>query len=384
LFEREAALYRQIVSRISSHAGQYKKLPELLDFVERETTTALGLRSVHIAVTDGVSSNSRHDDDQISSSHMEAWVEEVLNLSRNNGGLPVEESALLEAIGYTIAYPLRRDERVSGVLLVDAAPGILTEDARSVLGILAGQVAIAIEDCRLVEENVRLERRLAERERLATLGQMAATVAHEIKNPLSAIKSIAQVMGEDENVSREYARDLSLIVGETDRLGQSVTQLLSFARTETPSELPMRSEQLIQSVVRLFAVSAEKDGIKLSVEIDNDEELSGSAVSAVRVALSNLILNALQASPTGGQIRITQTSESGVTVISIQDSGPGIPVDLQQRIWEPFFTTKQRGTGLGLAIVRKRMQEAGGTARLASRVNGEGAHFELRVPLGLQ
>jgi signal transduction histidine kinase len=265
-------------------------------------------------------------------------------------------------------------------MLVDAAPGTLTEDARSVLEILAGQVAIAIEDCRLVEENVRLERRLAERERLATLGQMAATVAHEIKNPLSAIKSIAQVMGEDENVSREYARDLSLIVGETDRLGQSVTQLLSFARKETPSELPMRAEQLIRSVARLFEVSAVKDGIKLSVEIEKDEELSGSAVSAVRVALSNLILNALQVTPAGGEVRITHKSDNGVTVISIQDSGPGVPSELQQRIWEPFFTTKQRGTGLGLAIVRKRMQEAGGTARLVPLVNGGGAKFELRVP----
>jgi signal transduction histidine kinase len=228
---------------------------------------------------------------------------------------------------------------------------------------------------------VRLERRLAERERLATLVQMAATVAHEIKNPLSAIKSIAQVMGEDENVSHEYARDLSLIVGETDRLGQSVTQLLSFARQETPSELPMRAEQLVQSVVRLFEVTAEKDGIKLNVKIEEDEELGGSAVSAVRVGLSNLLLNALQATPAGGEIVITQRIENGVLVISLQDTGPGVPDDLQQRIWEPFFTTKQRGTGLGLAIVRKRMQEAGGTARLISRVNGEGAKFELRVPL---
>jgi signal transduction histidine kinase len=210
---------------------------------------------------------------------------------------------------------------------------------------------------------------------------MAATVAHEIKNPLSAIKSIAQVMGEDENVSREYARDLSLIVGETDRLGQSVTQLLSFARTEAPAELPMRAEQLVQSVVGLFEVKAQKEGIKLIVRIDKDEELGGAAVSAVRVALSNLILNALQASPRGGEIIITQRVENDVLLISLQDSGPGVSDDLQHRIWEPFFTTKQRGTGLGLAIVRKRMQEAGGTARLATRVNGEGAKFELRVPL---
>src|SRR6266850_2137721 len=302
LFEREAALYRQIVSRISSHAGQYKQLPQLLDFVERETTTALGLRKVRIVVSDRLNSESNHQDDKIAHGKavsMEPWVERVLDLSNGNGGLPVEDDALLEAHGYTIAYPLRRDERVSGILLVDAAPGTLTEDTRSVLEILAGQVAIATEDCRLVEENVRLERRLAERERLATLGQMAATVAHEIKNPLSAIKSIAQVMGEDENVSHEYARDLSLIVGETDRLGRSVTQLLSFARKEPPSELPLRSEQLIQSVVRLFQVSAEKEGVRLNAYIERDEELGGAAVSAVRVALSNLLLNALQATPSG-------------------------------------------------------------------------------------
>ena len=311
----------------------------------------------------------------------EPWVAEILDLSSRDSWSPVEENPLLDADGYTIAYPLRREERVSGLLLVDAASGTLTQDARSVLEILAGQVAIAIEDCRLVEENVRLERRLAERERLATLGQMAATVAHEIKNPLSAIKSIAQVMGEDKSLSQEYARDLSLIVGETDRLGQSVTQLLTFARKETPSELPARAGQLIQSIVRLFEVGADKEAVTLSVNIERDEELGGAAVSAVRVALSNLLLNALQATPSGGEITITEQVENGDLVIFVEDSGPGIPADLRRRVWEPFFTTKQRGTGLGLAIVRKRMQEAGGTARLMSGINGAGASFELRVPL---
>ncbi|HAF13340.1 MAG TPA: hypothetical protein DCK99_06490 [Blastocatellia bacterium] len=383
LFEREAALYRQIVSRISSHAGKYEQLPELVDFVERETTKALGLRSVRIVAGSRLNLEEEQENGRRSKSDapIEPWVEEILNLSGRDGWGPVEDNPLLDTQGYTIAYPLRRDERVSGVLLVDAAAGTLSQDARSVLEILAGQVAIAIEDCRLVEENVRLERRLAERERLATLGQMAATVAHEIKNPLSAIKSIAQVMGEDETLSQEYARDLSLIVGETDRLGQSVTQLLTFARKETPAELPSRANQLITSVVRLFQASAEKEGIKLSTKIEGDEELGGAAVSAVRVALSNLLLNALQATPSGGEIAITEKIENGVLVILVQDSGPGVSADLRQRIWEPFFTTKQRGTGLGLAIVRKRMQEAGGTARLAARANGEGARFELRVPL---
>jgi signal transduction histidine kinase len=389
LFEREAALYRQIVSRISTHAGQYKQLPELLDFVEQQTTTALGLRRTRIVVstiaTPAAESEATNWDpaDKTEASN-EPWVEQILELSRRSSWLPVEDDPLLEANGYTIAFPLRREESVSGLLLIDAAPSSLTQDARSVLEILAGQVAVAIEDCRLVEENVRLERRLAERERLATLGQMAATVAHEIKNPLSAIKSIAQVMSEDERMGQEYARDLSLIVGETDRLGQSVTQLLTFARTETPSELPSRAGQLIDAIVRLFQVDAEKERVELSVTIQNDAELNGAAVSTIRVALSNLILNALQATPAGGEIGIFEKVEKGDVVIIVEDNGPGVAADLRQRIWEPFFTTKQRGTGLGLAIVRKRMEEAGGTARLVSGSNDEGAKFELRVPLDVE
>jgi len=362
-------------------------LPDLLDFVEQQTTAALALRKVLIVPADHAGAN---DDNENSRSvigkavEMEPWVMNLLELSSRNHWAPVEDNPLLEGHGYTIAYPLRRDERVSGMLLVDAAAASLTEDTRSILDILAGQVAIAIEDCRLVEENVSLERRLAERERLATLGQMAATVAHEIKNPLSAIKSIAQVMGEDESLGQEYARDLSLIVGETDRLGQSVTQLLSFARKETPAELPARVEQLILSVVRLFQISAERDGIRLNTRIEKDEELDGTAVSAVRVALSNLLLNALQATPSGGEVTVTEKIEDSEVLIVVQDGGPGVPADLRQRVWEPFFTTRQRGTGLGLAIVRKRMQEAGGSARLGSSANGTGARFELRVPLSLQ
>lgn len=384
LFEREAALYRQIVSRISSQAGQYRELPELLNFVEQQTTTALGLRRVRIAVTNRAGASEAQENGNRwarADPSSKEWINEVLDLSQRQRWIPVEDESVLETNGYTIAFPLRRDDRVSGLLLVDAASGSMTQDTRAVLEILADQVAIAIDDCRLVEENVRLERKLAERERLATLGQMAATVAHEIKNPLSAIKSIAQVMGEDKNLSEDYARDLSLIVGETDRLGQSVTQLLTFARRETPSELPLRANQLVEAVVRLFEVSAEKENVRLNVNVESEEELNGAAVSAVRVALSNLLLNALQATPAGGELSISDKLEDGHLVIAVEDGGSGIAPELRQRIWEPFFTTKQRGTGLGLAIVKKRMQEAGGTARLVTSSKGKGATFELRVPL---
>jgi signal transduction histidine kinase len=379
LFEREAALYKEIVSRIGSYAGQYKDLPELLQFVEERTTTVLGFRQLQIFVDGETGEGNGDQTDSLRA--CEPWVGSVLELSRKNSWLPVEDDSLLADHGFKLAYPLRREDKVTGLLAVDAAAASLTLDARSVMEILAGQVAIAIDDSRLVEENVRLERELAERERLAALGRMAATVAHEIKNPLSAIKSIAQVMREDENLSTEYERDLSLIVGETDRLSQSVTQLLSFARKESAAELPLGVDELIGSVVRLFQASANEQGVNIHCQVKVDAPLSGKCVSAVRDALSNLLLNALQATPNGGTISLSATVSSGELLIGVQDNGPGVPADLRERIWEPFFTTRQRGTGLGLAIVRKRVQEVGGLAVLDSPRNGQGALFQIRVPL---
>jgi signal transduction histidine kinase len=363
LFEREAALYKEIVARIGSYAGQYKDLSDLLHFVEERTTGALGLRSLKIFVDS------------------EPWVQQVLEHSKQNDWQPVEDDQILVDQGFKLAYPLRREDQVEGLLALDAASASLTPDARSIIGLLADQVAIAIDDSRLFEENLRLERELAERERLAALGRMAATVAHEIKNPLSAIKSIAQVMREDESLRNEYERDLGLIVGETDRLSQSVTQLLSFARKESPAGQPLSVDELVRSVADLFRANAREQGIALDCEISVQAELAGRSVSALRDALSNLLLNALQATPQGGRVALLAAAANGDLVISVQDSGSGVPADLRERIWEPFFTTRQRGTGLGLAIVRKRVQEIGGSASLDAGHNGRGALFQLRLPL---
>ena len=364
LFEREAALYKEILSRIGAYAGQYKDLSDLLHFVEERTTQALGLRKLKI-FTDV--SNS--------------WVKDALDLSQVNGWETLEDEPLLLDHGFKLGYPMRREDKIEGLLAVDGSPSTLTTDVRSVMELLAGQVAIAIDDSRLLAENLRLERELAERERLALLGRMAATVAHEIKNPLSAIKSIAQVMREDEQLSHEYERDLRLIVGETDRLSQSVTQLLSFARKESAAEQPQTVEELLTSVVHLFQANAREQGVHLTCANRCDATLSGKCVSALRDAVSNLLLNALQATPSGGEVKLVAEAADGELLISVADSGAGVPAELRERIWEPFFTTRQRGTGLGLAIVRKRVQEVGGSASLAVSSNGRGAVFQLRLPL---
>jgi signal transduction histidine kinase len=308
-------------------------------------------------------------------------IDRLLRAAETAGRSSVEDSDDLRKAGYQIAYPLRREDRNAGVLLIEASPNALTPDVRAVLEVLAGQVAIAIEDFRLANENVQLERKLAEGERLAALGQMAATVAHEVKNPLSAIKSIAQVMSEDEALNAQHARDLSLIVGETDRLSKSVTQLLSFASKQPPAAAPCRADELLRSVTRLFSADAGEGNLRLQSHTEANAQLDGVQAGALRDALANLLLNALQATPGGGEVTVESFLEGAEIVFAVTDSGPGIAAQMQSKIWEPFFTTRQRGTGLGLAIVRKRMEDAGGSARLVPSQNGKGARFELRLPV---
>ncbi|MDQ3745402.1 MAG: ATP-binding protein, partial [Acidobacteriota bacterium] len=403
LFEQEAGLFRDVVARIGESAGRYGQLPELLRFVEERAAQNLGLRRVRLLALAPASDNAgekgqflkgtaggrsaegsesalvfvgaqlgvvaRNGDGEprvfvegktppvetVAASPGEplesdekacapcetegAWEARVIELVREGGWFPVEGEQLLHERGWEAAYPLRREEKVVGLMLVDAAPDALTYEVRSLLELLAGQVAIAVEDCRLVEENVQLERRIAQSERLAALGRMAATVAHEVKNPLSAIKSIAQVMREDEHLKREYARDLDLIVGETDRLSRSVTQMLSFARTAPYADDPRRADELVQSLAQLFHKEAASRRITLRTEIESlDFELDGATAAALRDALSNLLLNALQATPAAGLVTLAARAEGGNLSLSVADSGAGVPHEHRERIWEPFYT----------------------------------------------
>jgi signal transduction histidine kinase len=259
-----------------------------------------------------------------------------------------------------------------------------------------------------VEEKVRLERKLSERERLAILGQMAAQVAHEVKNPLSAIKSIAQVMRE-EDALKNYEQDLSLIVSEIDRLNRTVSQLLAFSRPRRAEQRPVALADLINSTVTLASVEAAERGVLIKVDEIDDVTLTGAEAGALREALSNLVINAVQAIESGGEVCVGSSVEiykpainfksaalkeshrsqpsSGASataelVLTVTDTGVGIPAEAQQKVFEPFYSTKSRGTGLGLAIVQRRVVEIGGMVELISPVeNNRGTRFRLRVPL---
>jgi signal transduction histidine kinase len=304
----------------------------------------------------------------------------------------IETDDDLEAIGATIGYALRRETDLVGLMLITAGPHALTSEKRAILDVLASQVAVEVESCRLVEEKVRLERELANREHLAKLGQMAAQVAHEVKNPLSSIKSIAQVMREEESLSG-YEQDLSLIVSEIDRLNRTVSQLLAFSRPSHADSRPVSLSDLINTTVALAGAEAKERRVDLRVESLAEVTLTGAQAGALREALSNLVLNAVQATEAGGAVEIQANVQPGpfvratdsataILTLAVTDSGLGIPADAQQQVFEPFYSTKSRGTGLGLAIVQRRIVEIGGSVELTSPIEGyRGTRFRLTLPL---
>ncbi|MFY9609908.1 MAG: ATP-binding protein [Blastocatellia bacterium] len=378
LFTREIGLYRDVVRQVSTSAEGFGELEALVRYIEDTIRRGLELSCVRVLTVESIATGSP---ERGLAEKMIEWNAEV-----------IETGDDLFALGATSAYALRREGELIGVMLIWAEPNALTSEKRAVLDVLAGQVAGAVEGLRLVEEKVRLERELAARERLATLGQMAAQIAHEVKNPLSSIKSIAQVMREEDSL-KNYDRDLELIINEIDRLNRTVSQLLAFSRPSYADSQPVALADLVSGCVAMAAVEAHERGVDVKMESICAVMLEGSQAGALREALSNLVINAVQATGRGGEVKIEsnvqknrapgsrETGESKL-VLAVTDTGPGISEQEQQRVFEPFYSTKSRGTGLGLAIVQRRIVELGGSVELTSPVaDGHGTRFRLTLPV---
>ncbi len=374
LFTREIGLYRDVVRQVTKGAAGLSEIELLIRYTEEAIRRGLDLTRVRIILFD---------------ERLQEGLERRLAEKMIQSEIDVIESDEdLSSIGANAVYALKRERGLTGLMLITASQRTLTSEKGEVLSILAGQVAIEIESCRLVEEKLRLERELTSHEQLATLGQMATTIAHEVKNPLSAIKSIAQVMREEDNL-REYDRDLELIVSEIDRLNRTVSQLLAFSRPSKADTRPVVLREMIASIIDLFGKEAADLGVGLRVESCCDVTLQAAQSAAVREALGNLALNAIQATDRGGEVviessLIDENADCAALILSVTDTGPGITEEAQARIFEPFYTTKARGTGLGLAIVRRRALELGGAIEIESPVaDGHGTRFRLIVPLAL-
>lgn len=233
---------------------------------------------------------------------------------------------------------------------------------------------------------------LRENQKLITIGRLAASIAHEINNPLESIANLLFLLGAENNLSPTAVGYLALAQRELDRVAQISRQTLSFSR-ETTSPVRARVDELLEEVLTLYRRHILEKDLRVERRYDCPEEAL-LYPGEMRQVLSNLVTNAIEASLPHGQLRLRlrparSWSDPGVRGLrlSVGDNGSGIPPDVQRRLGEPFFTTKgQRGTGLGLWVTRSILQRCGGEMQLRSSVHParHGTVFSIFLPTNLR
>jgi signal transduction histidine kinase len=226
----------------------------------------------------------------------------------------------------------------------------------------------------------RSRERLVQSEKLAALGQLAAAIAHEVRNPLAVIRSAAQNVAERlDHGQIEERRACTFVTEETDRLSHLVTALLAFAR---PVEIQPHAISIAECIER----AAMLNGDRLASKRITLRRSTAQALPQVRAdselisqVIAGLVENAIEAVPPGGEIVLDTVALTDCVQVAVADSGPGVPPELRERVFEPFFTTRAKGVGLGLAIARQIVEAHGGRIELGSSDSG-GARFVVSVP----
>jgi signal transduction histidine kinase len=248
-----------------------------------------------------------------------------------------------------------------------------------------GPVRPGPSDAGPLRERVReLEQQLERADALATLGQMAAELAHEIRHPLSAIEGFASLLVRDLEAGDRRRQFAQRIVAGARRLNELVADMLLFARPCVPRPLRMALAPILEEALAFLAEECRhqgRDRIVLRRDLAPEADTVEADPDLLRQAVLNLLLNAVQAMPEGGEIRVVTRAVADRIEIRIEDTGPGIPREVRDRVPEPFFTTKATGTGLGLAIVRRIVRLHGGELRLESQ-EGRGTAAIVALPRG--
>ncbi len=267
-------------------------------------------------------------------------------------------------------FPIFKDRMLTGLLtLGKSRRGMrLPTDSLEQLMIIANQISSAMAKAELIQEKLQLERKMYENEKLSSLGRLSTSVAHEVKNPLSSIKAIVQVLKEDFKNETKTQKSLSIIVEEIDRLTKVVNQLLVFAKPQGDSKTNVKISDLINKVLVVLKHEAKMNNIDIHLDMSNYLPLIVADEGSLTEVFFNIIHNAIQAMSEGGNLSISITYEQKDNYIRVvfENSGPGISQEDIGKIFEPFYTTKQMGTGLGLAIVKKKLEEVKGLIHVES------------------
>jgi PAS domain S-box-containing protein len=248
---------------------------------------------------------------------------------------------------------------------------------RTVLRNPRGDVVATVSSGEDITERREVERRLRAQESLAKMGQLAAVVAHEVRNPLAGIRGAIQILSR-RMPEEEDRRVMARIVERVDTLNALTEDLLVYARPHTPELASVSLERILGAAQRLLADHADLAGV--SVAITGADVILEADEKMLQDAFLNLFLNAAQATGGQGTIRVEVRVGADAAQVDVEDDGPGIPPDVLDRLFEPFFTTRHRGTGLGLPIVKRDVEAHGGDVSVACPEGG-GTRVTVTLPL---
>jgi len=214
---------------------------------------------------------------------------------------------------------------------------------------------------------------------------MAASISHNLKNPLGSMKTILQVQLENPELPDSIRGETKMVLDEIGRLSKKLNQLLQFSRPAVrrgDGTGSCDAGAVVEEVVGVLSHEAERRGLKLQTKASCANASVAISAEALNDIVSNLVVNALEATPRGGQVSAAVARDGANFCVLVEDDGPGIPAAVQEKILQPFFTTKSQGTGLGLAIVARRVAEFGGKIDWESPVkDGHGTRFKVTLQM---
>ena len=286
-----------------------------------------------------------------------------------------------EGLVSVLAVPLVEKKQGVGVLSVATAETRRFPDAEiRLLEGLAGLAAAALGRSRLAGRLDRTEEELRNRERLSSLGMLAAEVAHEVRNPLAVIRMLWHTALRGLQTSEAQGRDLHLIEAKLAQMNGILDRVLNLARSADPEIGAVDGTDLMEEVSLLTRTKLSTARIRVTKKVPpRGEAVIRGDRPQLEQAVLNLVLNAVEAMPEGGELRLGVQTREGNVLLSVQDSGRGMPKEIAARLFEPFLTRRPGGTGLGMALVRRTVEAHGGSLKVDSQP-GKGTRVEIRLP----
>ncbi|MEQ1827564.1 MAG: ATP-binding protein [Pirellula sp.] len=262
----------------------------------------------------------------------------------------------------------------------------LADEQLSALSLLFEQFAVMLDNRVLDSQRLRAERIAMQQDKLSTLGLMAGSLAHEIRNPLSSIKTIATVAMEESALDTHAHKDLEMILSEIDRLSATTQRLLDFARPTEISRIATNTsavaDDIIERILYLLRHLAQSGSVKLESSLNSPGACVASGDSVLSEIFFNLIRNAIEAAQQVelGTVTVRSNLQGEWILVQVADNGPGINSTIGRSMYQPFVTDKETGTGLGLYVANERVKELGGRLRCESTV-GHGTIFTVELPV---